>query len=125
MMPVQESVSDAYDIINSLKKVPVVHIMDDSCTYVRHSISSDKIMGDQAFGKSHGCFEMPSEDKEPSTDVDCPAIEPLSFSTNISNREAMLDQNPLVHPDSKELTRYPRLKSFTHFTINKFPWWCS
>lgn len=105
MMPVQETVSDSYDIINSLKKVPVVHIMDDSCTFVRHSISSDKVLGEQAFGKSHGCFQMPSEEEEPSGDIDCPAIAPLSYSNSSTNREAMLDPNPLNHPDSRESTR--------------------
>ena len=34
-MPVQESVSDPSDIIHSLKKMPVVHLMDDPCTFVR------------------------------------------------------------------------------------------
>ena len=105
-MAVQETVSDPYDVINSLKKVPIVHIMDDSCTFVRHSISSDKVLGEKAFGTSHGCFELPSEEEEPSSDVDCPAITPLSFSASSVNREAMLDPNPLVHPDSKEMTRY-------------------
>ena len=35
LMAVQESVSDPSDIIHSMKKMPVVHILDDSCTFVR------------------------------------------------------------------------------------------
>ena len=35
MHSVQESVSDVSDITHSMKKYPVCHIMDDSCTYVR------------------------------------------------------------------------------------------
>ena len=106
MMAVQETVSDSYDIMHSLKKLPIVHMMDDSCAYVRHSFSRNKVLAELAFGKTHGCYEMPDERKEPTQGVDCPAITPLSFSLKTTNKEAMENPSTLVHPDAKELTRY-------------------
>ena len=100
MMPVQETVSDPYDLLNSLVKYPPVHLMDDPCTYVRHSLNADKIKGELAFGATNGCFEMPDEDKEPTKNLDCQALEPLSMSTaHVSDRDAMLNPSPLIHPD--------------------------
>jgi hypothetical protein len=107
MMTVQETVSDPYDILNSLVKYPPVHLLDDACTYVRHSMMADKVKGQLAFGTTHGCFELPDENKEPTQNIDCPAIEPLSHSDgDKTNREAMLNPSPLVHPDVQGLCKF-------------------
>ena len=60
----------------------------------------------QAFGEKGGCFEAPSEEKEPSKNISCPDILPLMYSENKMNRDAMLSADPLVHPDTSSLTRY-------------------
>ena len=36
MHAIQESVSDPSDVLNSMKKYPVCHVCDDSCTFVRY-----------------------------------------------------------------------------------------
>ena len=41
--PVQESVSDVSNILRSMKKYPVGHIMDDSCTYRRYYFGLSRI----------------------------------------------------------------------------------
>ena len=42
--------SDPSDVVHSLKKMPIVHIMDDSCNYVRHSLHRYPDLSQQAFG---------------------------------------------------------------------------
>ena len=37
---VQESVSDPSDILHSMRKYPVCHVCDDSCTYIRYNFFS-------------------------------------------------------------------------------------
>lgn len=107
MMTIQETVSDPYDILNSLVKYPPVHLLDDACTYVRHSLTVDKVKGELAFGATHGCFEKPDMNKEPTKDVNCPALEPLSLSSaDTTNRQAMLNPSPLVHPDVQGLCKF-------------------
>ena len=59
-----------------------------------------------AFGEKGGCFELPREDKEPTKNISCKEILPLTHSEHITNRDAMRDSNPLVHPDTESLTRY-------------------
>ena len=106
-MPVQETVSDPYNLLNSLIKYPPVHFNDDPCTFARHSKNADKVKGELAFGATNGCFELPDATKEPTKDLDCPAVEPLSMSTSqTTNRDAMLNPSPLVHPDVQGLNKY-------------------
>ena len=121
----QETVADPFSIINSLKKIPVVHICgkqqycrcyqvllnqtfaDDSCTYVRYSLAqTDSPEQKLAFENLKGCFEPPSLTNEPDSDIDCPDVAPLTFSQCNVNREAMNDPNKLVHPDSTSLVKY-------------------
>ena len=59
-----------------------------------------------AFGQFHGCFERPSVTKDPTDNIDCPDIAPLTFSTNSVNRDAMKNPSRLVHPDSTSLVKY-------------------
>ena len=82
--------------------------MDDPCTYVRHSILRYPNESRQIYGELKGCFEPPSATVKPNSSIDCPDITPLTLSDNTQtvNREAMNDNNPLIHPDSNNLTRY-------------------
>ena len=59
-----------------------------------------------AFGQTHGCFEKPSLTKDPTNNIDCPDVAPLTFSNNLVNREAMRNPSRLVHPDSTSFVRY-------------------
>jgi hypothetical protein len=99
--------SDPSDVVHSLRKMPKVHIMDDPCTYVRHSFHRYPAESNQIFTLK-GCFETPSEVMKPTPCIDCPDISPLTLtqSSRPVNREAMSNSNPLVHPDSDSLTRY-------------------
>ena len=45
-MLVLETESDPHDLLNSLVKYPPTHLMDDPCTYVRHSLNADKVKGE-------------------------------------------------------------------------------
>ena len=89
-----------------MKKLPIVHVMDDPCNAVRYSLHKYPDVSQEAFGTLKGCFEVPSETEVPSEDVDCPDILPLEHSKCIANRGAMYDADPLVHPDSSSKTRY-------------------
>ena len=83
-------------------------IADDSCAYVRYSLAQleNQEESKQAFGMYRGCFQTPSPTVEPSSNIDCPDIAPLTFSSSTVNREAMNDPNKLVHPDSTSLRKY-------------------
>ena len=101
----QESVSDPSDVVQSMKKMPKVHILDDSCNYVRYRIQKYPEQSAVAFGTLKGCFELPST-KKPSGSIDCPDILPLTMSTSRVNPGSMKNSDPLVHPDSNNKTRY-------------------
>ena len=60
----------------------------------------------EAFGLLKGCFQTPSTTQAPDSDIDCPAVSPLTFSNSIVNREAMNDPNKHVHPDSVSKVKY-------------------
>ena len=89
-----------------MKKLPIVHVMDDPCNAVRYSLHKYLDICQEAFGTYKGCFEVPSETELPTEGVDCPDILPLEHSKRIANRGAMYDFDPLVHPDSCSKTRY-------------------
>ena len=72
----------------------------------RHSFGRYPTLSELSFGRYHGCFEKPDEDKDPTKEIDCPDITPLKFSNNKTNRDAMRNESPLVHPDAKGLTKY-------------------
>ena len=74
--------------------------------FCRHSLLRYPEQSKQAFGEKHGCFELPSEDKAPSKHIQCKDILPIIYSDQDTNRDAMKDPNPLVHPDSTSLVRY-------------------
>lgn len=74
--------------------------------HFRHSFGRYPILSQLAFGKFHGCFEKPDENKEPLKNIDCPDVIPLKFSDRIPDREAMRNDSPLVHPDAQGLTKY-------------------
>ena len=59
-----------------------------------------------AFGEKGGCFQLPREDAHPTGNIPCADILPLTHSDNVANRDAMKDDNPLVHPDTPSLSRY-------------------
>ena len=87
--------------------MPIVHILDDSCTYVRHSFLRYPNESKQIYGTLKGCFEAPSK-KKPTYNVDCPEITPLTMmnSAQSVNKSKMNNSNPLIHPDSNSITRY-------------------
>ena len=64
------------------------------------------MLSELAFGDYRGCFEKPSLKKDPTTEIDCPDVQPLTFSDNQGNREAMNNPSKLVHPDSTSLRKY-------------------
>ena len=59
-----------------------------------------------AYGQFNGCFEKPSMTKDPTDNIDCPDIAPLTFSNNVTNRDAMKNPSRLVHPDSDSRVKY-------------------
>ena len=63
------------------------------------------MLSELAFGEKYGCFEKPSE-KEPTKNVDCPEVLPLKYSEEPPFENAMVNDSPLVHPDSRSLTKY-------------------
>ena len=67
----QESVMDPSNIVHSLKKRPILHVLDDPCTLamfeeIHYPVDSGVCLGDRK-----GCFEKPSEHSDPTTGVDC------------------------------------------------------
>ena len=72
---------------------------------LRHSFNRYPVLSELAFGEKHGCFEKPSE-KDPSKNVDCPEVLPLKYSEEPPFENAMVNDSPLVHPDSRSLTKY-------------------
>ena len=80
--------------------------MDDACNYVRYRLHKHPEESKSAYGILKGCFETPSDTRKPRGSIDCSDIMPLTESTRKPNSQAMLDPNPLVHPDSNSLTRY-------------------
>ena len=84
-------------------------ILDDACAFVRYILSQPehKVWSELAFGGTHGCFEKPSSQKDPTANIDCPDITPLMFTDNQTNREAMNNESRLIHPDTgSSLTKY-------------------
>ena len=55
-----------------MKKLPIVHVMDDPCNAVRYSLHKYPDICQEAFGTYKGCFEVPSETELPTEGVDCP-----------------------------------------------------
>ena len=86
--------------------MPPVHVCDDACTFVSHSIQRYPVEAELAFGETRGCFEKPDDDLPPNTGLSCPEITPIEHSTREPNREAMLNASPLVHPDVPTGKRY-------------------
>ena len=52
-----------------------------------------------------GCFEPPSEDKQPTKDIDCQDIVPTEKQNCVANIEKMKSDSQLDHPDSTNLNR--------------------
>ena len=96
------------DASRSLRKLPIVHILDDSCALHRHNKIHYPEESKLIYGERMGCFETPSDTLKPNSGIDCPDITPLTLtdSTQTVNREAMNNSNPLIHPDSNSLARY-------------------
>ena len=92
-------------ILKYLQKMPIVHICDDPCTLVSHSLQRYPYEGELAFGKTRGCFELPSDDVPPTVGLSCPEIVPIEFQSQ-SNRKAMEKYDFLLHPDSNSFKRY-------------------
>ena len=53
-----------------------------------------------------GCFEPPSETKEPTSDIECIDIVPIESTDNITYFENMEDESQIMHPDSMNHNRY-------------------
>ena len=98
-------IHNAMNLSYFYQKMPVVLTCDDACTYVAHSLLRYPIEAELAFGKTRGCYQKPSDDVPPSTDLSCPDIIPTELQSGV-NRDAMLNQSILVHPDAPTSTRY-------------------
>ena len=48
---------------------------------------------------TNGCFELTSSVDSPTSGIDCVDIVPLSYQDTPSERDAMNNDNQLVHPD--------------------------
>ena len=92
-------------VLSLIQKMPVVLICDDPCTYVAHSLQRYPTEAELAFGKTHGCYEKPSEDVPPRTNISCPEITPIELQAS-TNRDAMKNDSILVHPDVSTSKRY-------------------
>ena len=55
---------------------------------------------------TNGCFELPSSVDSPTSGIDCVDIVPLSYQDTPSERDAMNNDNQLVHPDVRGSRRY-------------------
>ena len=113
-----------YNLLCLFQKMPVVHICDDACTFVSHSLLRYPIEAEIAFGQKRGCFQKPNDTVEPLTNISCPDITPIELEQRKPNREAMLNPSQLVHPDVTNQTRYVLGTRF----VNKFfklfvPFW--
>lgn len=82
-------------------------VCDDPCTLEQHIEHRNGTTAMLAFGEAKGCFEMPSNLKKPSTDIDCPDILPLTHQENPKgDKTAMENPSSLIHPDVKGTRRY-------------------
>ena len=103
----QETVSDVSDCVHSMKKLPIVLIMDDPCQYITHQFTHYPVEAEEAYGSlRRGCFETVSEYVKPKGDLDKPALTHIEDQTEPANTGRMLDPSPLVHPDSSSSERY-------------------
>ena len=73
--------------------------------YCRHSFLRYPTQSQSAFGETRGCFEAP-KNRKPNKGISCPDILPLHMSDSQPNRDAMKNNDPLDHPDTKGKTRY-------------------
>ena len=64
------------------------------------------IEAELAFGSARGCFEMPSQDRPPSSGLSCPDIPPTELQTTEVNPGAMMNPSRLDHPDVQGTRRY-------------------
>ena len=92
--------------------MPVVHVCDDACTYVSHSLQRYPVEAELAFGETRGCFEKPDDDIPPTTGLSCPEITPIEHSTRVPNREAMLNPSPLGSSPLKQIEVWILSKHF-------------
>lgn len=83
----------------------VINLLSCKSLYYRHSFLRYPAQSQKAFGQTRGCFQLPSSVK-PRKNIKCSDILPLDLSDNEPNRQAMLDSDPLVHPDTANMTRY-------------------
>ena len=107
MEALQESVSDVSDILHSLRKLPPLHVLDDPCHLVSHSflkypLESQLTLND----KRRGCFENPSDKRDPQTGLDCPNILPIEHPDNVTNYDAIEMESTIQHPDSPSIDRF-------------------
>ena len=88
-----------------MQKKPVLHICDDACTLVCHSLQRYPVESELAYGSTRGCFENPHEDIPPKR-MSCPDIIPIELDNRMPNRDAMKNPSTLVHPDVSSTVRY-------------------
>ena len=97
METMQETVSDVSDVLHCMKKLPTVHILDDACHFTRLKVRQSHhciimiiwLICSHSFIKypeesrlslgseRRGCFEAPSEHKEPTMGINCTEILPI------------------------------------------------
>ena len=62
---------DPSNIVHSLKKRPILHILDDPCTLSEFERIHYPADSDVCLGERKGCFEKPSEHVDPTIGIDC------------------------------------------------------
>uniref|UniRef100_A0A7M5UYH7 HMG domain-containing protein n=2 Tax=Clytia hemisphaerica TaxID=252671 RepID=A0A7M5UYH7_9CNID len=104
LMILTESVRDAADLWLSLKYPPVMFICDTPCTFVQHVNKRKPDLAKKYWDDFDGCFEKPTLDKDPNSEMDVPNIVPIEFRD-----VAPIPMNPKnsnVHPITYKERRY-------------------
>ena len=84
MEVIQESVSDPSNICHSFKKRPICVVCDDACTLTDYEFIHYPEESETCLGSRRGCFEAPSDSKEPSRDIECKVMQELILCRFIS-----------------------------------------
>ena len=105
MMVLQESCVDPADLYLSMKFPPLLKIMDDPCTFIKHLFLSEPDFANVMFGSKHGCFEKPHKSKKPTSNSDFPDILPLSVYPRKMDENVLDLQDKSNHPISGKIER--------------------
>lgn len=107
VMSRQEGVSNSVDLIQSMKRMPVLLNNDDPCTHVSHLFLTKPEIASVAFGDRKGGFVVPRDGiKADTLEIpDVPAILPLKFGNKGFDKTAITDGGTR-HPDTGSEDRF-------------------